>query len=69
VRRSALLATVLPDAIADDHPHLRPVPLDPPLPTRTAVLLRRESAYESAAARAFARLAHGLVKDRGYRQA
>ncbi len=69
VRRSSLLATVLPDAIADDHPHLRPVPLDPPLPTRTAVLLRRESAYESAAARAFAHLAHGLVKDRGYRQA
>lgn len=69
VRRSSLLATVLPDAIADDHPHLRPVPLDPPLPTRTAVLLRRESAYESAAARAFARLAQGLVRDRGYRQA
>lgn len=69
VRRSSLLATVLPDAIADDHPHLRPVPLDPPLPTRTAVLLRRESAYESAAARAFARLARGLVEDRGYRQA
>ena len=59
VRRSHLLATVLPDAIADDHPHLRPVPLDPPLPTRTAVLLRRESAYESAAARAFARVARG----------
>ncbi|TXS05198.1 transcriptional regulator CynR, partial [Streptomyces sp. col6] len=31
VRRTDL-ATVLPDAITHDHPHLTPVPLDPPLP-------------------------------------
>ncbi|MEE1772243.1 transcriptional regulator CynR [Streptomyces sp. JV185] len=66
VRRTGLLATVLPDAIADDHVHLAPVPLDPPLPARVASLLHRESAYESAAARAFSRLAHDLVRARGY---
>ncbi|MEV7958431.1 transcriptional regulator CynR [Streptomyces sp. NPDC058316] len=66
VRRTGLLATVLPDAITDDHLHLTPIPVDPPLPTRIATLLRRESGYESAAARAFTRLAHELVRDRGY---
>ncbi|MEV6954410.1 transcriptional regulator CynR [Streptomyces sp. NPDC051183] len=65
VRRTAL-ATVLPDAVTDDHPHLVPVPLDPALPPRTVVLLRRESAYQPAAARAFARLAEELVRERGY---
>ncbi|TSB31738.1 transcriptional regulator CynR [Streptomyces sp. NBC_01525] len=66
VRRTPLLATVLPDAITDDHPHLAPVPLDPPLPTRVAALLRRESAYRSAAARAFTRVVAQVVRDRGY---
>ncbi|WP_335933090.1 transcriptional regulator CynR [Streptomyces sp. PTD5-9] len=66
VQRVDRLATVLPDAITDDHPHLAPVPLDPPLPTRVAALLRRESGYESAAARAFARLARAVVRERGY---
>ncbi|MFJ8440379.1 transcriptional regulator CynR [Kitasatospora griseola] len=65
VRRTDL-ATVLPDAITDDHPHLAPVPLDPPLPTRTVTLLHREGAYRSAASRAFTRLAHDLVRARGY---
>ncbi|MEV7281636.1 transcriptional regulator CynR [Streptomyces sp. NPDC093111] len=65
VRRGPL-ATVLPDAITDDHPHLTPVPLDPPLPTRTVTLLHRQGAYHSAATRAFARLAHDLVRARGY---
>ncbi|KDN81868.1 transcriptional regulator CynR [Kitasatospora cheerisanensis] len=65
VRRTDL-ATVLPDAITDDHPHLRPVPLDPPLPTRTVTLLHREGAYRSAANRAFTRLTHELVRARGY---
>lgn len=68
VRRTPL-ATVLPDAVTDDHPHLRPVPLDPALPSRTVTLLRRESAYESAAARAFTALTHRLVRARGYRPA
>ncbi|MEY9844450.1 transcriptional regulator CynR [Streptacidiphilus sp. MAP5-3] len=65
VRRTQL-ATVLPDAITHDHPHLVPVALDPPLPTRTVALLRREGAYESAAARAFVRLIDDLVRVRGY---
>ncbi|WP_093893903.1 transcriptional regulator CynR [Streptomyces sp. Ncost-T10-10d] len=66
VRRTGLLATVLPDAITDDHPHLTPIAIDPPLPTRVATLLRRDSAYESAAARAFIRLARDVVQERGY---
>ncbi|MEU1825692.1 transcriptional regulator CynR [Streptomyces abikoensis] len=65
VRRTPL-ATVLPDAITHDHPHLTPVPLDPPLPTRTVTLLTREGAYRSAATRAFTRLVHGHVADRAY---
>ncbi|MFE4593274.1 transcriptional regulator CynR [Streptomyces laurentii] len=65
VRRTPL-ATVLPDAVTHDHPHLAPVPLDPPLPTRTVTLLHREGAYASAAARAFTRLTHDLVRARGY---
>ncbi|GAA2986047.1 transcriptional regulator CynR [Streptomyces drozdowiczii] len=60
------LATVLPDAITHDHPHLTLVPLDPPLPTRTVTLLRRAEAYESAATRAFTHLTHDLVRARGY---
>lgn len=66
VRRTPALATVLPDALTDDHPHLAPVRLDPPLPTRRAALLRRDSAYQSAAARAFTRLTEQVVRDRGY---
>ncbi|CAM5350270.1 MULTISPECIES: transcriptional regulator CynR [Streptomyces] len=60
------LATVLPDAITHDHPHLIPVPLDPPMPTRTVTLQHREGAYPSAATRAFTRLTHDLVRVRGY---
>ncbi|MFI7353847.1 transcriptional regulator CynR [Streptomyces avidinii] len=66
VRRSTL-ATVLPDAVTHDHPYLRPVPLDPALPSRTVTLLRREGAYESAAVRAFTELTARLVRERGYR--
>ncbi|MCX4550222.1 transcriptional regulator CynR [Streptomyces sp. NBC_01387] len=65
VRRTPL-ATVLPDAITHDHPHLTPVPLEPPLPARTVTLLRREGAYRSAAARAFTDLTRELVRARGY---
>ena len=60
------LATVLPDAVTHDHPHLTPVPLDPPMPTRTVALLRRDGGYHSAAASAFVRLTHELVAERGY---
>ncbi|MEU5425617.1 transcriptional regulator CynR [Streptomyces olivoreticuli] len=55
------LATVLPDAITSGQPHLHPVPLDPPLPTRTVTLLRRDAAYRSAAARAFTALARDVA--------
>lgn len=55
--RRAPLATVLPDALTRDHPHLTPIPLTPALPARTVTLLRRESTYQSAAARAFTHLA------------
>ncbi|AJT65166.2 transcriptional regulator CynR [Streptomyces chattanoogensis] len=65
VRRTPLV-TVLPDAITDEHPHLVPVPLRPALPHRVVALLRRESAYQSAAARAFTRLTRDLVATRGY---
>ncbi|MGW2592082.1 transcriptional regulator CynR [Streptomyces sp. NPDC001515] len=65
VQRTSL-ATVLPDAVTHDHPHLAPVPLEPPLPTRTVALLRRTDAYESAASRAFTRLVHDLARGRGY---
>ncbi|MFF4738477.1 transcriptional regulator CynR [Streptomyces sp. NPDC001262] len=65
VQRTAL-ATVLPDAVTHDHPHLSPVPLDPALPTRTVTLLSRADAYRSAAACAFAGLAHEHVRTRPY---
>ncbi|MCX5192585.1 transcriptional regulator CynR [Streptomyces sp. NBC_00249] len=65
VRRTGL-ATVLPEAVTEEQPGLAPVPLDPPLPPRTVTLLRRDGAYESAAARAFAALAHELTRTRGY---
>lgn len=65
VRRTGL-ATVLPGAVTEDHPHLMPVPLEPALPTRTVALLGRENAYRSAAGLAFARLAHEHVRARGY---
>ncbi|WP_424217372.1 transcriptional regulator CynR (plasmid) [Streptomyces sp. BI20] len=65
VRRTPL-ATVLPDAITHDHPHLVPVPLDPPMPTRTVALLRRENAYLAAASHAFTALTRDLVRARAY---
>ena len=51
--RRGQLATVLPDGIAREHAELRPVPLDPPLPARTAALLQRKDAYRTAASKAF----------------
>ncbi|WP_025347863.1 transcriptional regulator CynR [Nocardia nova] len=62
VRRGAL-ATVLPDAITRAHPELRPIPLNPPLPIRTVELLRRHSAYHSAAARAFTTVVRSVAQD------
>ncbi|MFD9569392.1 transcriptional regulator CynR [Streptomyces sp. NPDC059982] len=60
------LATVLPDAVTDDHPRLARVRLTPPLPPRTVCLLRRDGGYLSAAARAFAALAPEVAAARGY---
>jgi LysR family cyn operon transcriptional activator len=51
------LVTVLPDAIVHRQPGVRRIALDPSMDTRTVSLLRRESAYESFAARAFTALA------------
>lgn len=59
--RHTSLVTVLPDAIAARHLQLRPVPLEPPLPTRTVTLLAHEGTYQTAAARAFARLTREYV--------
>ncbi|NED83450.1 transcriptional regulator CynR [Streptomyces sp. SID11233] len=61
VRRTPL-ATVLPDALTRDHPHLSPVPLTPALPSRTVTLLRREAAYQSSAAQEFTRLTRDWVR-------
>ncbi|MET7271257.1 transcriptional regulator CynR [Streptomyces flaveolus] len=61
------LATVLPDAVTHDHPHLSPVPLRPALPPREVTLLSRSHAYRSAAVRAFTRLIDDVVEHRGYR--
>lgn len=60
--RGGALATVLPDAITREHPDLHPVPLVPPLPTRTVKLLLRASAYHAAAAREFAALVHAVAQ-------
>ncbi|MFE0044530.1 transcriptional regulator CynR [Streptomyces albireticuli] len=62
------LATVLPDAITHHHPHLRPIPLTPPLPTRTVTLLHRQNAYRSAANTAFTTLTHQWVQQTGWTQ-
>ncbi|MFI0977879.1 transcriptional regulator CynR [Streptomyces sp. NPDC021093] len=60
------LATVLPAPIAADDDRLRRVPVEPALPVRTAALLRRESAYRSAAARAFEERLVEWVRESGY---
>ncbi|WP_431045548.1 transcriptional regulator CynR [Streptomyces sp. P1-3] len=65
VRRTPL-ATVLPDAVTRDHPHLTPIPLTPALPSRTVTLLRREGGYRSAAARAFTDQATQWIHTHGY---
>lgn len=64
--RHAPLATVLPDAVADGHPDLVRVAVDPPLSPRIVVLLGRTGTYRSAAAGAFTRIAHEVVRGRGY---
>jgi LysR family cyn operon transcriptional activator len=56
IARGGGLATVAPEAAAQ-RSGLKAVQLSPPIPERTvSVLLRRDAAYRSAAARAFLRL-------------
>ncbi len=64
--QSSNLATVLPEAITHGHPHLSPIPIEPPLPPRTAALLRRQGAYESAVVRAFSEAAYNFARADGY---
>ncbi len=65
VRRTGL-ATVLPHAITREHPYLHAVPVEPPLPSRTVALLRRDTAYRSAAARTFTELVERWAAGQGY---
>ncbi|RZT11639.1 LysR family cyn operon transcriptional activator [Mycobacterium sp. BK558] len=68
VQRTSL-ATVLPEAVTHDHPHLAPVPLDPPIPSRSVALLHRENGYRSAAVLAFTRVVYHLIESQGYKPA
>lgn len=56
IRRTSL-ATLLPAAIAGERKELAAITLHPPLLQRTAVLMRRKGAYQTAAVRAFIDLA------------
>ncbi|MFF5705097.1 transcriptional regulator CynR [Streptomyces sp. NPDC012794] len=60
VRRTGL-ATLLPEAVVREQPGLARIPLAPAPPPRTVTLLRRDTPYESAAARAFTTLARGYA--------
>ncbi|MNJ57911.1 HTH-type transcriptional regulator CynR [compost metagenome] len=57
VVRRTTLSTLLPAAIAREHPELVSVELGPHRLERTAVLMQRKNVYQSAAARAFMALA------------
>lgn len=60
--RHTQLVTVLPEAITQQHPHLSPIALDPPFPTRTVTLLVRDGAYQTAANRAFTHLTQDYAR-------
>ncbi|MCX5199926.1 transcriptional regulator CynR [Streptomyces sp. NBC_00237] len=60
------LATVLPEPLAAGDDRLHRVRVEPAPPSRTAALLLRESAYRSAAARAFEERMAGWVREKGY---
>jgi LysR family cyn operon transcriptional activator len=57
VVRRTRLSTLLPAAIAQAHPELVAIELGPQRLQRTAVLMRRQGAYQSAAARVFIEVA------------
>ncbi|OLF55653.1 transcriptional regulator CynR [Pseudomonas chlororaphis] len=54
--RRGLLATILPLAITEEQPGLRPLDLQPALAPRSVVMLGRKGAYRSAACQAFREL-------------
>lgn len=57
VRHSKSLATVLPEAVAKQHDGLSRITLREPMPQRTAALLQRKGAYQTAACQAFLKMA------------
>ncbi|MGE8439759.1 MAG: transcriptional regulator CynR [Pseudomonas palmensis] len=63
VVRRTTLSTLLPAAIAQEHPELVSVELGPHRLERTAVLMQRKNVYQSAAARAFMALAKEVASD------
>lgn len=60
------LATVLPAAVVDDHPDLVRLPLNPSIPPREVVLLRRTGASSSTVAAEFTDLVQEWAGARGY---
>ncbi|WP_100632835.1 transcriptional regulator CynR [Pseudomonas qingdaonensis] len=63
VVRRTTLSTLLPAALAQEHPELVSVELGPHRLERTAVLMQRKNVYQSAAARAFMALAKEVAGD------
>jgi LysR family cyn operon transcriptional activator len=66
--RRAGLATILPEAVAQEQKGLRVVPLTPAIDTRRVALLQRRGGYRSAASRAFVAVAQDharAIDDRG----
>lgn len=61
--RQTGLATLLPAMTTHGHDDLVAIALDPPLLTRTAILLQRKGGYQTAAARAFSALAQDQGRD------
>lgn len=60
--RHTQLATLFPSNIASKHEELVAITLAPSLLKRTAVLLQRQDAYQSAATAAFIELAHSTAE-------
>ena len=63
ILRHSGLFTILPDLLTNQHAGLRRIPLDPPLPQRTAALLSRRGGYASAAAAAFIAMLSDMTAD------
>ncbi len=61
VVRRTRLSTLLPAAIAQAHPELVAIELGPQRLQRTAVLMQRQGAYQSAAARVFIEVAREVA--------